>query len=425
MAIIEIPYGREHLKLSVKKEQLKAVLEPGKQSIKHVESEQEIVRRALAAPIESKPLAELAAKAKNVLLITSDHTRPLPSAITLPIYLEEIRRNNPDVKIKILVATGFHRLTRPEELISKFGAELCRKENIIVHDSRDKKHLVFKGKLPSGGELWVNDLVDWADMIVSEGFIEPHFFAGFSGGRKSVLPGIAGTETVLANHCARFIADEHARTGNLEHNPLHKDMLFAAEKVGLAFILNVALDADKKIINAFSGHPDAAHRQGCAWVKNRGVVKRQIGDIVITSNGGYPLDQNIYQSVKGMTSAEACVREGGVIIMVAACEDGHGGEAFYRWFTEAKTPQEVTARIAKIAQKDTLPDQWEAQILARVLTKCTVIMVTNRCDPDIVCGMQMLQAPDIETALTLAKTRVGDKAEIVVIPDGVSVIVTD
>ena len=425
MVTIKIPYGREHLKLSVKKEQLKAVLEPGKQSIKLVESEQEIVRRALAAPVESRPLAELAAKAKHVLVITSDHTRPLPSAITLPTYLEEIRRNNPVVKIKILVATGFHRLTRPDELISKFGAELCRKEEIIVHDSRDKKHLVYKGKLPSGGELWVNDLVDWADLIVSEGFIEPHFFAGFSGGRKSVLPGIAGTETVLANHCARFIADEHARTGNLEDNPLHKDMLFAAEKVGLAFILNVALDADKKIINAFAGHPDAAHRQGCAWVKNRGVVKRQTGDIVLTSNGGYPLDQNIYQSVKGMTSAEACVREGGVIIMVAACEDGHGGEAFYRWFTEAKTPQEVTAKIAKISQKDTLPDQWEAQILARVLTKCTVIMVTNRCDPDIVCRMHMLQAPDLETALTMAKTRVGDKAEIVVIPDGVSVIVTE
>jgi nickel-dependent lactate racemase len=425
MAVIRIPYGREYLKLTVKKERLKAVLEPEKWSSGAAQSEQEIVRGALAAPIESKSLADIAAKAKHVLVITSDHTRPMPSAITLPLYLEEIRRNNPDVKIKTLVATGFHRLTRPEELSARFGAELCRKEEIIVHDSRDKKRLVFKGILPSGGELWVNDLVDWADLVVSEGFIEPHFFAGFSGGRKSVLPGIAGTETVLANHCARFIADEHARTGNLEHNPLHKDMLFAAQKVGLAFILNVALDANKKIINAFAGHPDAAHRQGCAWVSGRGTVKRRIGDIVITSNGGYPLDQNIYQSVKGMTSAEACVRAGGVIIMVAACEDGHGGEAFYRWFTEAKTPQEVTAKIAKIAQKDTLPDQWEAQILARVLTKCTVIMVTNRCDPDIVCGMHMLQAPDLETALTIAETRVGDKAEIVVIPDGVSVIVTD
>ena len=137
MATIKIPYGREHLKLSVKKEQLKAVLEPGKQSIKPIESEQEIVRRALAAPVESRPLAELAAKAKHVLVITSDHTRPLPSAITLPIYLEEIRHSNPDIKIKILVATGFHRLTSPDELISKFGAELCRKEEIIVHDSRD------------------------------------------------------------------------------------------------------------------------------------------------------------------------------------------------------------------------------------------------------------------------------------------------
>ena len=425
MAIIKIPYGRENLSLEIEPEQLKAVLEPESKASEAKLLEPDIVRQALAEPIASPRLSELAAKAHRVLLITSDHTRPLPSKTTLPLLLAELRNKNPDVQIKILVATGFHRLTRPEELIARFGQKLCDTEDIIVHDSRDKKHLVFKGILPSGGELWLNDFVDWADLIVAEGFIEPHFFAGFSGGRKSVLPGIAGTETVLANHCARFIADEHARTGNLEHNPLHKDMLFAAEKVGLAFILNVALDADKKIINAFSGHPDAAHRQGCAWVKNRGVVKRQIGDIVITSNGGYPLDQNIYQSVKGMTSAEACVREGGVIIMVAACEDGHGGEAFYRWFTEAKTPQEVTARIAKIAQKDTLPDQWEAQILARVLTKCTVIMVTNRCDPDIVCGMQMLQAPDIETALKMAKTRVGDKAEIVVIPDGVSVIVTD
>ena len=146
---------------------------------------------------------------------------------------------------------------------------------------------------------------------------------------------------------------------------------------------------------------------------------------MITSNGGYPLDQNIYQAVKGMTTAESCVREGGVIIMVAACEDGHGGDAFYHWFTEAKTPAEVTDRIACIAQKDTLPDQWEAQILARVLTKCSVILVTNHCDPQIVHGMHLLQAPDIDTALAMAREKVGEKADIVVIPDGISVIVND
>jgi nickel-dependent lactate racemase len=266
--------------------------------------------------------------------------------------------------------------------------------------------------------------VDWAELIVAEGFIEPHFFAGFSGGRKSVLPGIAGAETVLANHCAKFIANADARTGNLINNPIHKDMLFASEKVGLSFILNVALDADKNIIAAFAGHPDKAHQKGCDWVGKRGTVHKQIADIVITSNGGYPLDQNIYQSVKGMTAAETCVREGGVIIMVASCEDGHGGEAFYRWFTEAKTPQEVTSKIAQIDQDKTLPDQWEAQILARVLTKATVILVTKHCDPDIVCGMHLKQAPDIERALEMARQITGKEAEVLIIPDGVQVILT-
>ena len=423
MAVIKIPYGREQLSLEIEPEHLKAVLEPESKASAVKRTEKAIVRQALAEPVASPRLSELAAKTHRVLLITSDHTRPLPSKITLPILLEEIRINNPEVQIKILVATGFHRLTRPDELIARFGQKLCDKEEIIVHDSRDKKHLVFKGKLPSGGELWLNDLVDWADLIAAEGFIEPHFFAGFSGGRKSILPGIAGTATVLANHCAAFIASENARTGNLQDNPIHRDMLFAAEKVGLAFILNVALDADKKIIRAFAGHPDTAHRQGCDFVSRRAIVRQQSADIVITSNGGYPLDQNIYQAVKGMTSAETCVREGGVIIMAAACEDGHGGEAFYRWFAEAKSPQEVTAKISRIAQKDTLPDQWEAQILARVLTKCTVILVSNFCNPEVVRAMHMLQAPDIATALTMAREKVGKKADIVVIPDGVSVIV--
>ena len=425
MSVIKIPYGRTHLNLRVASDRLKAVLSAATPSAAAVQTEQELVRQALAAPIESVRLAHLAAKSRRVLVITSDHTRPLPSAITLPIILGEIRKNNPKVQIKILVATGFHRLTTQQELITKFGKILCQQEDIVVHDSRDRDHLVYKGKLPSGGYLWLNDLVDWADLVVAEGFIEPHFFAGFSGGRKSVLPGIAGAETVLANHCAQFIASDRSRTGNLVRNPLHRDMLFAARKAGLTFILNVALDVDKKIIAAFAGHPDKAHREGCKWVSRRATVKRQTADIVITSNGGYPLDQNIYQAVKGMTAAEACVRQGGVIIIAAACEDGHGGEAFYHWFTEAKTSQEVTDRIAAIAQKDTLPDQWEAQILARILNKCSVILVTDRCSPQIVRDMHLLHAPDMDTALKMARKQVGEKADIVVIPDGVSVIVAD
>jgi len=408
---------------------VKAILEPGisadAPSVENSLSETDHILQALARPIGSAPLCDLARTAGQVLIITSDHTRPVPSKLTLPVLLAEIRRYNPDAVVRILVGTGFHRLTTAAELLDKFGPELVRNEQIIVHDSRDKTGLVSKGVLPSGGELRLNSLVDWADLVVAEGFIEPHFFAGFSGGRKSVLPGIAAAETVLANHCSEFIASPYARTGILDGNPLHTDMLFAAEAAHLAFVLNVALYANKKIIRTFAGHPDHAHRAGCDWVGQRARVARALADIVITSNGGYPLDQNIYQAVKGMTAGEACVRRGGVVIMAAACEDGHGGDAFYRWFADAPSPAEVTRRILSIRHSDTLPDQWEAQILARVLEHCTVILVTGCCDPAMVRAMHLLQATTIDEALALARSITGTSSDVVLIPDGVAVIVRD
>jgi lactate racemase len=420
-----LPYAREYQSGALPEASVKAVLEPrmitDEQS---VQNETDWVRLALDEPIGSERLSERAQSAQRVLVITSDHTRPVPSCLTLPLLLGEIRQNNPDVSIKILVGTGFHRLTRPDEMIEKFGRSLVEKETFIIHDSQDKNHMVHKGTLPSGGALWLNDLVDWADLIVAEGFIEPHFFAGFSGGRKSVLPGIAAAETVLANHCSEFIASPWARTGILDQNPLHEDMLFASRAVKLAFILNVALDGEKRIIRAFAGHFDQAHRAGCDWVGARARVPRREADIVITSNGGYPLDQNIYQAVKGMTAGEACVRDGGVIIMVSACEDGHGGESFYRWFADAASPGEVTKKIMSIPRNKTLPDQWEAQILARIMEKCTVILVTNRCDANLVRSMHLRQADTLEQAVTMAASIVKANPDFVVIPDGVSVIVT-
>jgi len=322
-----------------------------------------------------------------------------------------------------LIATGFHRLTSHEEMVQKFGSNIVENEELINHNSRDSKNMVFKGILPSGGELWLNSLVDWADLVISEGFIEPHFFAGFSGGRKSILPGIAAEKTVLANHCSKFIASKEARTGKLENNPIHQDMLFAAEAARLRFILNVVLDGNKKIIKAFAGDPTAAHGEGCAFVDGMSRMQGVEADIVITSNGGYPLDQNIYQAVKGMTAAEACVKEGGVIIMTAACNDGHGGEAFYRWFTEAVSVEEIASKIAGIPQEKTVGDQWEAQILARILLKCTVILVTGMCEPEIIRNMEMLHAENLSKALEMAETCIGRQGDIVVIPDGVSVIV--
>lgn len=415
---VTLPYGHGHLTMRRTPDW---VLAP--RSVQAAADGPALVRAALAAPIGSPTLGALAEKARRVLIITSDHTRPVPSAVTLPILLETLRAARPDVEVKILIATGMHRASTPAEMEAKYGADVCAREDLINHDSRDDSAMVYKGILPSGGALWVNRLVDWADLVVAEGFIEPHFFAGFSGGRKSVLPGIASYKTVVYNHNARFIADPRAVQGSLEGNPLHEDMRFAAKAGGLAFILNVILDEEKRIVAAFAGDPEAAHAVGCEACRARNAVQGVQADIVVTTNGGYPLDQNLYQSVKGMTAGEACVKPGGVLIMAAECADGHGGEGFYRWLAEAGSPRDVLDAITTIPPEETRADQWQAQILARVLCRASVIFVTGEVNRSTVEAMHMDYAATVDEALDRAYAKLGPNASLCVIPDGVGVII--
>lgn len=422
---LDIPYFRGHMTIEVPDNRIKAILTPMGQKTS-VLTEIDIVKEALNNPIQSDTLANLAHGKNNILIITSDHTRPLPSRITMPLLLEHIRSGNPAAKIKILIATGFHRATTLDELNEKFGEELVNSEEFIVHDAFDDSAMVSKGALPSGGELKINRLVDWVDLIVAEGFIEPHFFAGFSGGRKSILPGICSKDTIMYNHYAQFIAHPRARTGMLEGNPMQIDMNYAAELVGLDFILNVSLDENKRINAAFAGHFDAAHRHGCDSVRQSNSLTAVKSDLVVTSNGGYPLDQNIYQTVKGLTAGESCINPGGVIIIVSSCINGHGGEGFYRLFVESGSPEEVANKINAIPPEETLPDQWEAQILARILTICSqVIIVSQHADPNLIKAMSMSHASTFEEALQMADHHLGYQAEMVIIPNGVSVIFSD
>lgn len=328
MKRINLPYGKGKLTIEIPKERLAGILLSKAHDYRAKMGEEELVRDALLHPVGTPRLRELARGKDNIVLIASDHTRPVPSKVIMPAVLEEIRQGNPDAKITVLIATGFHRPTTREELISKFGEDMVDHPDIrfVVHESGKPEDMVSLGKLPSGGELLINKIAWEADLLISEGFIEPHFFAGFSGGRKSVLPGVSSRTTVLANHCSEFIDDSHARTGILEGNPIHRDMIYAAGKAKLAFIINVVLDEDKKVIEAFAGHYEKAHEKGCRFVDQLSGVDAVPSDIVISTNGGYPLDQNIYQSVKGMTAAEATCRPGGVIIMAASCIDGHGGK---------------------------------------------------------------------------------------------------
>ncbi|MGC6174514.1 nickel-dependent lactate racemase [Lacrimispora sp. 38-1] len=423
MAKINIPYSTKLLEADIPDHNLAAILESKAHAYRAEGSQEEIVNRALDHPIGSASLEELVQGRKNMVIITSDHTRPVPSKVTMPILLKRIRKVNPDIDIKILIATGFHRPDTREEMIHKFGQEIADHEVIINHMSEDEDSVVRVGTLPSGGELWLNKLAMETELLISEGFIEPHFFAGFSGGRKSVLPGVASAKTVMANHCSEFIASEYARTGVINNNPIHRDMLYAARQAKLAFILNVVIDSEKHIINAFAGDSEQAHAEGCKFVMELASVKAVKADIAITSNGGYPLDQNVYQSVKGMTAAEAVCKEGGVIIMVSACNDGHGGKSFYENMANAGSPEEVLDRVMKTGRSETIPDQWEFQILARILKEHTVILVSDLCDPEMIKKMHMQHAYTFDDALKKAFEIKGADANITVIPDGVGVVV--
>jgi len=424
MTKISIPYSKSYIDVSIPEKRLEGILESRAHRYKPEAGEAELVQRALENPIASLRLRDLVIGRKKIVIITSDHTRPVPTKIISPLLLKEIRSTNPDVDITFLVATGFHRASTQEELLSKFGEELLKTEKIFVHDCWDKDSLINIGKLPSGGDLVINKIAMEADLLIAEGFIEPHLFAGFSGGRKSVLPGVVSGETIQANHCSEFIAHQKARAGILNSNPIHTDMLYAAKKARLAFIINVVIDADKKIINAFAGELEQAHLAGCKFVGELASVKAKPADIVITSNGGYPLDQNIYQLVKGLSSGEATCKQGGVIIICAACNDGHGGEAFHKWFKEAPGgAKEIMDKIMKIDRNSTIPDQWAAQIIARIQLKHTIIIVSDQCDHQLIRDMGFQAALTIDEALAIAERIAGANATFTIIPDGVAVII--
>ena len=426
MHTFNLPFGKEKIKLELPEEQVAGVLVSHAHEYKAPKSEAELVADALANPIGSPKLSDLAKGKKNCVIISSDHTRPVPSHVIMPQLLAELRKGNPDIDITILIATGMHRATTKEELIAKYGKEIAEHEKFVIHVSRNDEDMVSVGTLPSGGDCRINKVAANADLLISEGFIEPHFFAGMSGGRKSVLPGIASKVTVLANHCSEFINSPHARTGILQGNPIHEDMLYAAKAAKLAFICNVVIDADKKVIAAFAGDREKAHYAGADFEMKLAGVKPVPADIVITTNGGYPLDQNIYQSVKGMTAAEATCKEGGVIIDVSSCSDGHGGEDFYNNLKNAESIQKAMDEILAHGRNETVFDQWEAQILMRMLLKFTIIMVTE-APQQMVEDMHMKYAASVDDALAMAKEVLAKKGitdpKITVIPDGVSVIV--
>lgn len=420
METFSIPYDTSSVELHVSGENLAGVLTARTEEYRPELDGTALVLQALEHPIGTPRLSQLAQGKQKITIVTSDHTRAVPSRITLPLLLEEIRRGNPQADITIFIATGLHRPTTEEEQRRMFGNKIVDQERIVINRAFQQEDFAFVSALPSGAELWVNKEVLNCDLLLCEGFIEPHFFAGFSGGRKSILPGSCNAATVNENHSYRAIASPFAAAGILKGNPIHEDMVYAARKVNTQFILNVALNSRKEIIAAFCGDLEQAHEEGVAFVRSLAQCLPIMGDIVITSNGGYPLDQNLYQSPKAVATAQVCCRERGVIIMCCACRDGIGGENFQRLITYG-TPEKIDWLLAAIPPKESISEQWCAQIYARILRKNPVILVSE-LPPDLVRQANLIPASTPNEALKLAYQMAGPSAQVVVIPDGVSVL---
>lgn len=422
MSKYKVLYGKGYLDFEVSDDRVGEIVLSKADNYQPELSEKELCEVALKNPINSEKLSDLARNKKNVVIIASDHTRPVPSKIMMPLMLDEIRKGNPDIDVTILISTGTHRATTDEELKNKFGDEIVNNERIVIHDAVQSE-LIKIGNLPSGSDLLINKLAVDADLLVSEGFIEPHFFAGYSGGRKSVFPGITSRKSVVANHSAEFIADKKSRTGILENNPIHEEMISAARQANLAFIFNVVLNSEKEIIYAVAGDMEKAHLDGTEFLSELVGVEPEKVDITITSNGGYPMDQNIYQSVKGMTPAEAMTNKGGVIIIAARAEDGHGGEGFYKTFDNDRALDEIMEEFLKTPKDKTIPDQWQSQIFIRILQDFHIIYVSE-APKEMVENFRMIHASTVEEAIEKADEILGHKkSKISIIPDGVGVMV--
>ncbi len=405
-----LPYGPSTVDVHIPDKNLSFVLEPRYQA--GIADECAAVSAALRNPIGTKPLSESVHAGDRVVVIVTDNTRACPDDRLLPPILGELERVVPRDHITIIVALGLHPALSRAALSTMLGADIVSRYAVVNHDPDS---VVNIGTTSRGTPVEINPLVVAADFRLSTGFIEPHFFAGFSGGRKSIAPGVFGRRSAFVNHGYRMIADPRARAGTLKGNPIHEDMVEQARLARLDFIVNVLLNERKEITAVFAGEPVAAHEEGCALARRVvGVSAPHMVDITVTSNSGAPLDLDLYQTVKGMDTAASITRDGGIIIIASSCAEGAGPESFIRLHLACSNPIEV---MQKIRREEPLGVQWQNQILARIQMRHEV-MLRSELDPEIVRGMRLQPVLDLNAAVARAVDRIGPNAQIAVLPQG-------
>jgi nickel-dependent lactate racemase len=377
------------------------------------------IASALEKPIESAPLRELVKDKDRVAIVHSDITRATPNGLILPPILESLGAAGvPDGNITLINATGMHRAQTDAELRAMLGDDIVARYRIVQHDARDAATLVHAGTTPTGNGLYVNRAWMEADFRIATGFIEPHFFAGYSGGPKAVLPGIAGEPSILYNHRASNIDHPRATWGVTDGNPVWEEMAEASKMARMDFLVNVTLDGAKSITAVFAGKPASAHRSGCAHVRAHAMAAVDVPfDIVITSNSGYPLDQNLYQAVKGMSAAAQITAYGGSIMLAAACEEGlPAGSCYDRLLSRFRDPESFLAALEDGAVSEA--EQWQVQVQAKILFKNEVFLHSDGLEAAEIERAMLRPCADIPSKLGELLKRYGDRARVAVMPDG-------
>lgn len=410
---VDLAYGRNGMRVELPDRNVD-VVEPV--DLPGVADEPQALRNALRTPLGTRPLAELAGTDDTVAIVFCDITRPAPNHLMIPAILAELA-HVPRENIVLINATGMHRPNTTDELRTMLGDDVAANYRIVNHDSTDKSQLRYLGATSSGGPVWVNTHYLDASVKLLTGFIEPHFFAGFSGGAKLILPGIAGADSVMHNHNAAMIGHPGATWGHLEDNPIHCEQREAAALCPPDLSLNVTINKRKEVTGVFAGEMLQAHAEGCAFARRS--VMRPVAepyDIVITTNSGYPLDLNLYQAVKGMSAAYQVVKQDGAIIIAAECSEGIGHGHFEDLLQERQTP---TALLELINSPGfSRFDQWEAQILAQILLKAEVHLFAETLSDRAIADAHLTPCRSIEETVAALQAKHGPKARICVLPMG-------
>ena len=412
VAEFSLPFGRVQLNGKVPAPNLLGVFMP--QEDTEAVDELALLQQTLAQPIGTLPLRDLARPGQKIAIVTSDLTRPCPSERLLPPVLEELRMAGiPDADVTIIIALGLHRPMSPQELEAAVGSEIYHRVQVINHDPAA---VVRLGVTSAGTPVEIFRPLVEADLRICLGNLEFHYFAGYSGGSKAILPGCASRATVNANHA--MMVHPQAIAGRLEGNPVRADIEEGVAMLGVDFILNVVVDGHHRIVEAVAGQAKAAHRRGCELVVQRGTVPvPQRADIVLVSAGGYPKDVDMYQAQKALDSAAAAVRDGGIIIWVAECSEGLGNRTFESWLREAGSPGEILDRI----QREFVLGGHKAAAIATVQQRARIYLI-SALTPETVrdCGLEPFD--DLSRAITAALDKTGQDAQIIVLPHGGSIL---